>query len=152
VAPPEAPARAVYYSNRAAARLSMARRIARGALHAACLACAHARSCLRRAQGHFAEAAEDCTAALQVDEGYVKARRGTGRAHVSTRTLTRPLARAQALVRRAQAYEKQGELEQLEKAFTGASLTLRRALTCTPERTLMIPAVLLSLCRKHARA
>ena len=46
VAPPEAPARAVYYSNRAAARLSMARRITRGALHAARCARAHARTAL----------------------------------------------------------------------------------------------------------
>ena len=39
--------------------------------------------------------------------------------HISVLTLC-CVPSAQALVRRAQACEKQGELEQLEKAFTGA--------------------------------
>lgn len=52
-------------------------------------------------------------------------------------------------MRRAQAYEKQGELEQLEKAFTGASLEPARALTCTFGRTLTIAVCL--LCSDYTR-
>jgi hypothetical protein len=96
-------------------------------------------------QGRYAEAAEDCTAALELDGSYVKARAcdascGSGWYALALRMCNEPWCKrrcaAQALLRRAQAYEKQGELEQLEKAVAGAAATHARSACFTLPLTL----------------
>ncbi len=98
-------------------------------------------------QGRYAEAAEDCTAALEVDGSYVKARACEHAAGVvdvrwrcacATNPDANAAAPAQALLRRAQAYEKQGELEQLEKAVAGAAATHARS-ACSTHSLLFTP-------------
>jgi tetratricopeptide (TPR) repeat protein len=167
VAPEASPARAVYYANRAAARLSLVRSSAaaqRGSVSVG----ANTRLRLRlrcAAQGRYPEAVEDCTAALEIDESYLKARPvaraclcRSASAHTRNRTnpdvSSRAFVCAQALLRRAAAYEKQGELEQLEKAVAG-TLYADAAHACTRAHALTRPHLLrfiFSLCfRLHAR-